>query len=242
MIEKAVKKILGVEDSPKWLEREVAKRMQEQGLDVEGAVGYMAPWLSQIHRANLAKFRPGRSSIRKAAKFLAAELIERAGFGVSFVNIFGDVFPAAVRGEERYTPVIPLLDDKKKSLYIASKSRKYMQNIIQITTSREVEGVVVDVVRLERPPYYYLYTEANIAKLVENSAPITATVNKKLEKLYYYWRHFRERGYLVLVGREIGGVAADILAVGLGKYAVVVGEGKRANRLRKILDAVYVIT
>ncbi|MEZ0319316.1 MAG: hypothetical protein ABWK05_04895 [Pyrobaculum sp.] len=242
MIAKAVKKILGVEDSPKWLEREVARRMQEQGLDVEGAVGYMAPWLTQIHKANLAKFRPGRAGVRKAAKFLTAELIERAGFGVSFVNIFGDVFPAAVRGGGLYTPVIPLFDDKKKSLYIASKSKKYMQNVIQITTSREVEGVVVDVVRLEKPPYYYLYTEANLARLIENTIPITASVNKKTEKLYYYWRHFRERGYLVLAGREIGGVAADVLAVGLGKYAVVIGEGKRANRLRKILDAVYVVT
>lgn len=42
MIEKAVRKILGVEDSPKWLEREVLRKMEE-GLDLESAVGFLAP-------------------------------------------------------------------------------------------------------------------------------------------------------------------------------------------------------
>jgi hypothetical protein len=238
MIEKAVRKILGVEDSPKWLEREVLRKMEE-GLDLESAVGFLAPWLQQIHRANLAKYRPGRGMIRKAAPFLTAETVERLGYRVEFVELFGSTFPAAVRGEGIYTPVVPIFDCKRRSQYIAAKTRKLMESVVQITTTKEVEGVLADVVKMDKPPYYYLHVQANLSKLIEESTPITATVNRRYRRVYYYWKHFRDRGYLVLVGKEIGGVTVDLLAVGLGRYAVVSGGDRKIARLRKVVDAVY---
>jgi hypothetical protein len=238
MIEKIVKKLIGVEDAPKWLEREVFKKMEE-GFDIEGAVNYLAPWIQQIHRNNLAKYRPGRGVIRKAAPFLTAEAIERLGYRVEFVELFGYTFPAAVRGEGRYTPVVPIFDGKRKSQYIAAKTKKFMRSVIQITTTKEVEGVLAEVVKIERPPYYYLHVPASLSRLIEESLPIEATVNKRYRDIYYYWKYFRERGYLVLVGKEVGGVVVDLLAVGLGRYAVVSRGDKKIARLRKIIDAVY---
>ncbi|WP_148683144.1 hypothetical protein [Pyrobaculum ferrireducens] len=241
MIEKAVKKILGIEDAPKWLEREVLRKVEE-GLDVDSAVSYLAPLITEVHRTNLAKFRPGGASIRKASVFLTAELIERLGYHAEFIELFGSTLPAAARGGGTYTPVVPIFDKKRKSQYLASKSRKYMRSVIQITTTPDAEGVLAEVVKTQKPPYYYLYTSANVGKLIEDSVPISATVNKKFRDLYFYWRLFRERGFLVLVGREIGGVSVDILAVGLGKYVVVTGaNSKKLNRLKKVVDAVYLV-
>ncbi|ACB40425.1 hypothetical protein [Pyrobaculum neutrophilum] len=241
MIEKAVKRVVGVEDAPPWLVREVFKKVEE-GLDIASAVNYLAPRLSEIHRANLAKFRPGRASIRKASPFLTAELIERLGYGVQFVELFGHTLPAAVRGERLYTPVVTIFDGKRKSLYLAAKSKRLRESVVQLTTTEEVEGVLAEVVTVDKPPYYYLYVSANVARLIDGSRPIQAEVNRRYGDLYYYWRYFRERGYLVLVGREIGGVAVDLLAVGLGKYAVVSGAGRRkVGRLRKVVDSVYVL-
>ncbi|ABL87798.1 conserved hypothetical protein [Pyrobaculum islandicum DSM 4184] len=240
MIEKIVKRIIGVEDAPAWLVREVFKKV-EDGLDIDSAVNYLAPKLTEIYKSNIAKYRPGRASIRKASAFLVAEFIERLGYSVEFINLFGASFPAAVRGERLYTPLALILDEKRKSLYLAAKARRLMQSVIQLTMTRNVDGVLVEVVRIEKPPYYYLYTSANVARLIEESRPIVATVNKKLGKLYYYWRHFRERGYLVLVDKEVGGVVVDLLAVGLGRYAVVSRKSKKIGRLRKVLDSIYLV-
>ena len=66
MIEKTVKKVIGIEDAPKWLEQEVLKKIEE-GFDVESAVNYLAPWIQQIYWNNLAKHRPGCGLIRKVA-------------------------------------------------------------------------------------------------------------------------------------------------------------------------------
>ncbi|MEM0484083.1 MAG: hypothetical protein QW434_05235 [Pyrobaculum sp.] len=242
MIEKAVKKILGVEDAPKWLEREVFKKMEESGFDIQSAVSYLAPVIEAVYKSNLEKYRPGGASIRKAAAFLTAELLERWGYRVEFVELFGATLPAAVRGNGLYTPAVPIFDSKRKSLYLASKSRKYMRNVIQITTNPNAEGILAEVIKIQKPPFYYLYTSANIQRLVEESVPMAATVNKKYGNLYYYWRHFRERGFLVLVGREVAGVAVDILAIGLGKYAIVANAGgKKISRLRRVVDAVYLV-
>jgi len=65
---------------------------------VESAVNFLAPWLQQIHRANLAKYRPGRGMIERRL-LLTAEIVERLGYRVEFVELFGSTFPAAVRGE-----------------------------------------------------------------------------------------------------------------------------------------------
>lgn len=242
MIEKVVKELFGVEDAPKWLEKEVLRKIEESGMDVQSAVHYLAPLIAEVHRANISKYRPGGSSIRKASVYLTAELLERWGYKVEFVELFGTTLPAAVRGEGRYVPVVPIFDTKKKSKYLAAKSKRLMHSIIQISATPEAEGVVAEVLRVEKPPYYYLYTYADIGKLVEEARPLTATVNKKRGKIYSYWKFFRERGYLVLVGREIGGIAVDLLAVGLGKYAVVSGNsGKKVARLRKFVDAIYLV-
>jgi len=238
MIEKTVKKIIGVEDAPKWLEQEVLKKIEE-GFDVESAVNYLAPWIQQIYWNNLAKHKPGRGVIRKAAPFLIAEVVERLGYRVEFVELFGSTFPAAVRGEGLYTPVVPIFDGKRKSQYIAAKTKRLMRSVVQITTTKEVEGILADVVKIEKPPYYYLHVPANLSRLIEESMPLTATVNRRYRRVYYYWKHFRDRGYLVLVGKEIGGVTVDLLAVGLGRYAVVSGGDRKIARLRKVVDAVY---
>ncbi len=242
MIEKAIKKILGIEDAPKWLEREIFKKMEESGVDIQSAVNYLAPVIETVYKSNLEKYRPGGASIRKAAVFLTAELLERWGYQVEFVELFGTTLPAAVRGGNLYTPVVPIFDSKRKSLYLASKSKKYMHNVIQITTSPDVEGVLAEVIKIQKPPFYYLYTSANIRRLVDGSLPMTATVNKRYGNLYYYWKHFREKGFLVLVGREVAEIPVDILAVGLGKYAVVTdARGKKLKRLRKVVDALYLV-
>jgi hypothetical protein len=238
MIEKTVKKVIGIEDAPKWLEQEVLKKIEE-GFDVESAVNYLAPWIQQIYWNNLAKHRPGRGVIRKATPFLTAETVERLGYRVEFVELFGSTFPAAVRGEGLYTPVVPIFDGKRKSQYIAAKTKRLMRSVIQITTTKEVEGILADVVKIEKPPYYYLHVPANLSRLIEESLPIAATVNRKYRGIYYYWKYFREKGYLVLVGKEIGGIVVDLLAVGLGRYAVVSGGDKKIARLRKVIDAVY---
>lgn len=241
MITKAVKKLIGVEDAPKWLEDKVLKKMAEENIDVESAVNYLAPLILNIYRSNLAKFRPGKSSIKKASIFITAELIERWGYGVDFIQIFGEVMPAAVRGAGLYTPVIPIFDEKKRSLYMASKSRKHLYNVIQITTTKNIEGVLVDVVKIDKPPFYYLYTAADLGKMIDSSIPMASlTVSKKHRQLYNYWKFFRDRGYLVLVGKEIAGVRVELLAVGLGRY-VVVSNGSRVGRLRKLVDGVYLI-
>ncbi|MFN3804721.1 MAG: hypothetical protein ACK4SY_06670 [Pyrobaculum sp.] len=240
MIEKIVGRLVGVEDAPKWVEKEVFRKVEE-GLDLEGAVNFLAPWLYRIYRANVAKYRPGRSSIRKASSFLTAELIEGLGYRVGFIHLFGEVMPAAVRGGHVYTPVLPIFDARRKSLYLASKARDAMRNVIQLTATREAEGVLAEVIKLDRPPYYYLTTSANLKRLIEESTPISTTRDKKYEALYHHWRHFRQKGYLVLVGREVGGVKVDLLAVGVGRYAVVRDGGRKIARLRKVVDAYYLV-
>jgi len=241
MLEKIVKRLVGVEDAPKWLEREVYDRARRDGTDVESVVNYLAPRLYEIYRGNLAKYRPGRHVIRKAAPYLVAELIQQLGYPVAFVNLFGEILPAAVRGEGVYTPVLLFMDAKRKSLYLASKSRKIMQSVVQLTATSEVDGIVAEIVKVEKPPYYYLTTRADLRKHIESSMPITATPSPKYGAIYHYWRHFRERGYLVLVGKEVGGVTVELLAVGIGKYAVVGRHSKKIARLKKLLDGIYLV-
>jgi len=241
MLEKIVKRLVGVEDAPKWLEREVYDRAQRDGVDIESVVNYLAPWLLEIYRGNLVKYRPGRHVIRKAAPYLVAELIQQSGFQVAFINLFGEILPAAVRGEGTYTPVLLFMDAKKKSLYLASKSRKIMKNVVQLTATGEIDGIIAEIVKIERPPYYYLTTRADLRRHIEGSVPITATPSPRYNAIYYYWRYFRERGYLVLVGKEVGGVAVELLAVGIGKYAVVSRHSKKIARLKKLLDGIYLV-
>jgi hypothetical protein len=241
-VREAVRKLLGVEDAPEWLLRRIVQEMRERGLDVEGAVSYLAPLIERVYGSNVRRYRPGRASIRKASVFLTAEMLEMLGYRVEFIRLFGTAVPAAVKGEGVYTPAIPVFDSKRRTRYIAALSRKLMRSVIQITTVRGAEGVLAEVVRVDRPPFYYLYTPADLRPLLEGALPIQAQRDSALNKLYQYWKLFRERGYLVLVGREIGGVVVDLLAVGLGRYAVVRGAGgRKLARLRRVLDGIYVV-
>ncbi len=235
MIGEIVKRLIGVEDSPKWLEREVYKKIEE-GLAVVDAVNYLAPWLWKIYKSNVIRHKPGRSSVRKASHFLVAEFLEQLGYEVTFVQLFGTTLPAA-KSSRGDVPVLPLFDTKRKSLYLAAKAKKL--GIVTVTTER-LEGVTAEVIKLDKSPYYYLFVP-NLKKYIETAPPIAAEVDKKNLDLYYYWRYFRQRGYLVLVEKEIGGVEVDILAVGLGKYAVVREGNRRVTRLKKLVDAVYLV-
>jgi hypothetical protein len=183
------------------------------------------------------RYRPGRASIRKASVFLTAEMLEMLGYRVEFIRLFGTAVPAAVKGEGVYTPAIPVLDSKRRTRYVAALSRRLMRSVIQITTVRGAE-----VVRVDMLPFYYLYTPADLRPLLEGALPIQAQRDGALNKLYQYWKLFRERGCLVLVGREVGGVVVDLLAVGLGRYAVVRrAGGRKLARLRRVLDGIYVV-
>lgn len=230
MLAPLVRRYLGVEDAPRWLAAEV----ERAGGDPEAAVAAMAPQLAQVLRRNLARFRPGGGSLRKAAPFLAAELVERAGMQPAFVRLAGQTVAAAARGEGLYTPVVALWA-RRRQAPLAAVARRHMSRVVALAMDGESEGVVASVERLETPPYYVL--RAPIARLLAAAGAMRLPRDHHMERLYAHWRRFRERGLLTLAWREYAGVLADILAVGLGIYAVA--SGRRARRLARYVDEVY---
>lgn len=239
---RAVGELLGVYDAPDWLAAELLGDLGEWGrVDEELArrlVLLNSPRLSELLRRNLDAFRPGRSSIRRAAPFLTAELIESWGIKPLFVKFEGLSVPAVPRHHGLATPIVPIVEAKRPLLYKLSAMSKFAGSFVVLSAVDGVPGVRVEVEKLKRPPYYYAMAEG-LRDAVERAGAMRLPADKAAWSLYQFWREHRARGFLVLAGREVAGVKVDLLAVGLGRYGAVVGaSGRKINRLSKYLDSV----
>lgn len=242
-LRKAVGEMTGVFDAPDWLAAEILGDLP--GWDslseevIRRAVELNSPKIFGALRRNLQLYRPGRSSIRKAAPYLIAELLEANGYKPAFLRLFGALIPAAYRGRGLYTPVIPVVEAKRAVLNRIAALSRYPGAYVVLSAVDSVPGLKLEVRRVQRPPYYYAVAEG-LGRAVEAAGALRARQDESAARLYSFWKTYRSQGYLVLAGREIGGVVVDVLAVGLGKYGVVAGASRRKiNRLSKFLDQVY---
>lgn len=242
-VRKAVGEIIGVYDAPDWLigdllgdlgswdyvDEVLARRLVELN----------SPKLFEAFKRNLQQFRPGRSSIRKAAPYLVAELAENAGFKPSFIRLFGVVLPAVYRGGGLYTPLVPVVEARKPVLNLLTTISKYPGASVVLSSVDKVPGLRLEIRRLHKAPFYYAIADG-LADAVERAGALRAPRDEAGERLYSFWSEHRRRGFLVVPGREVAGYVVDMLAVGLGRYGAVVKASRRKiNRLSKYLDAVY---
>ncbi|AEA13346.1 hypothetical protein TUZN_1886 [Thermoproteus uzoniensis 768-20] len=242
-LRKVVGEVVGVYDAPGWLIAEILGDLagwEDVNEDVlRRAVELNSSKLHGLLRRNLQLYRPGRSSIRKAAPYLVAELLEAGGLRPAFVNLFGAVLPAAYRGHGLYTPVVPVVEAKRAVLNRLSALARYPGTYVVLSAVDGVPGLKMEIRKIQKPPYYYAVAEG-LGRALERAGAMRARRDEAAERLYSFWRRYRSQGYLVLAGREVGGVVVDVLAVGLGKYGAVVGASRRKiNRLSKFLDEVY---
>ncbi|MCI4465473.1 MAG: hypothetical protein JHC22_06790 [Thermoproteus sp.] len=243
ILKKVVGEVVGVYDSPDWLVAEILGDLagwDEVDYDVlRRAVELNSSKLHDVFRRNLQLYRPGRSSIRKAAPYLVAELLEAEGLEPAFIKLNGAILPAAYRGRGLYTPVVPVVEAKRAVLSRLSALAKYPGAYVVASAADGVPGLRLEVRRIQRPPYYYAVVDG-LGRALERAGAMRAKRDGVAGRLYAFWRSYRSRGYLVLAGREVGGVVVDVLAVGLGKYGAVAGASRRKiNRLSKFLDEVY---
>lgn len=242
-LRRAVGEIVGVFDAPDWLAAEILGDLPgwEALSDevIRRAVELNSPKIFNILRRNLQLYRPGRSSVRKAAPYLVAELLEASGYRPAFLRLLGAVIPAAYKGHGLYTPVVPVVEAKRAVLNRISALSRYPGAYVVLSAVDTVPGLKLEVRRVQRPPYYYAVADG-LGQAVERAGALRARRDESADRLYAFWRKYRSQGYLVLAGREIGGVVVDILAVGLGKYGAVAKASRRKiNRLSKFLDEVY---
>ncbi|MFB6489691.1 MAG: hypothetical protein TU35_000330 [Thermoproteus sp. AZ2] len=242
-LRRAVGDVLGVYDAPDWLAAELLGDLGGwRGFDealIRRLVELNSAKLWGVLQRNLEAYRPGRGGVRRAAPYLVAELIEARGVEPAFIRLGSLSVPAVPRGRGLYTPVIPVVEAKRPLLYALSSLSKWAGRYVVASAVESVPGVRLEIRRLKRPPYYYAVAEG-LWSAVDRAGALRAPLDKSAARLYGFWREYRSRGFLVLAGRDVGGVRVDVLAVGLGKYGAVAGAGpRRMNRLSKFLDAVY---
>ncbi|MEZ0248579.1 MAG: hypothetical protein ABWJ97_04840 [Thermoproteus sp.] len=242
-LRRAVGEVVGVYDAPDWLAADLLGDLAGWSEIDEGTLRRLVELnsarLFEILRRNLQLYRPGRSSVRKAAPYLVAELLEAKGLRPAFVRLFGSVFPAARRGDGLYTPVVPVVEAKRPLLNRLSALARYPGAYVVASAVEDVPGLRLEVRRTQRPPYYYAIAEG-LGQAVERAGALRAPRDEQAYRLYSFWKKYRSQGYLVLAGREVAGVVVDVLAVGFGRYGAVVGASRRKiNRLSKFLDGVY---
>jgi len=106
-LKKVVGEVVGVYDSPDWLIAEILGDLagwDEVDEDVlRRAVELNSSKLHDVFRRNLQLYRPGRSSIRKAAPYLVAELLEAEGLEPAFIKLNGAICPPPT-GDVTSTP------------------------------------------------------------------------------------------------------------------------------------------